>query len=119
MRKYLCSLAAAVSLIAAVSSCGSNSEPETVLPKIDIATDDQSLSVAGSSSSRTIAFTSTVAWTATASTTTDSDWITVSPPNGAAGTSSITIAMAANDKTTRRFGTVTIKAGTTTQSIAV
>ena len=65
----------------------------------------------------TVSFTTNAVWTASVSTTTS--WVSVSPSSGAAGTHTLTVTTAENDTYDERNATLTIKAGNASQNLTI
>lgn len=98
--KKIFSLALAALTVFAALSC----KQETI-DALTVESSEITFSNAGGSQS--IAFTSNVAWTASA----DQEWITLSKASGDAGTVSLTVSAAANTNYSTRTGNVTVVAG--------
>ena len=86
-------------------------------PSPSITLSASSLSVASDNSEATISFTSTTAWSAEV--TEGSDWCTINPTSGAAGSAKITVTTVANESYEDRSATVVIKAGDVEKSVTI
>ena len=86
-------------------------------PKVEVTTTAPVFSQGGESA--TVTFTSTDSWTIDVTEGRAVSWCSVTPTSGNKGTNTLTITTTANDTYDERNAKVTIKAGTTTQSIVV
>lgn len=113
-------------------SCGGDDDPASPTPtpaptptptptyKIDIPATENTKPVFGTEGgTATIKFTASQAWTASAVNTRADEWLSVTPTSGNAGSYTLTITTSANDTFDERGGSVTIKCGTTSQTIVV
>ena len=82
-------------------------------PSVDFSVASLTLKAAGGS--ETVSLTTNYPWTATAS----DPWIQVSPTSGKKGTTSLSIRVDANDKSTVRKGSVTINCHDLTRSVSI
>ncbi len=89
--------------------------PKPESNKIEITTSAPVLEQKGGTA--TVSFTTNAAWTASVSTTTS--WVSVSPSSGAAGTHTLTVTTAENDTYDERNATLTIKAGNASQNLTI
>ena len=125
MKKYFTILL--IAIIAVVTGCD-KAEPENPAPQpepekqetVTLASGtDTAPVVATEGGTVSVTFTSSAAWTADVINTRSSDWCSVSPTSGGAGTSSITITVKENTTPDNRAASVTIKSGTASQTIKV
>ena len=109
-------------------ACGGDDDPTTPTPpptptpssKIDIPTTENTKPVFSTEGgTATIKFTASQAWTASATNDRASEWLTVSPSSGSAGSSTLTITTKDNDTYDERSASITIKSGTASQTIVV
>lgn len=107
-------------------SCNKPGDPQPDTPQIVIPQESQAIFSQGitfeagtSALSRTVKFSSNVAWSADVADTKASAWLKVSPPSGAAGDVTLTISAPKYSNETDRAATVTIKAGTESKSFPV
>lgn len=122
MKKLLFSLFAIMAFVACTDSGsddgGGNSNNEK--PKVpEITLDATAVNYTTDGGSTVVTFTSSDAWTAEAINNRADAWCSVSPTNGSAGNSQVTITTTANDTTDDRTATVVIKSGTIQKTIAV
>lgn len=82
-------------------------------PSVDFSVASLTLKAAGGS--ETVSLTTNYPWTATAS----DPWIQVSPTSGKKGTTSLSIRVDANDKSTTRKGSVTINCHDLTRAVTI
>ena len=111
-----------LAMIVCCWSCSGGEEEPTPTPtpkpesnKIEITTSAPVLEQKGGTA--TVSFTTNAAWTASVSTTTS--WVSVSPSSGAAGTHTLTVTTAENDTYDERNATLTIKAGNASQNLTI
>lgn len=114
-----------------LSACGGDNSPSsepskpTPIPtpttsKIVIPTTENTKPVFNTEGgTSTVKFTASEAWTASAANTRADDWLSVSPTSGSAGEVTLTITTTANDTYDERSGSITIKCGTSSQTIVV
>jgi len=114
-----------------LSACGGDNSPSsepskpTPIPtpttsKIVIPTTENTKPVFNTEGgTSTVKFTASEAWTASEANTRADDWLSVSPTSGSAGEVTLTITTTANDTYDERSGSITIKCGTSSQTIVV
>ena len=90
-------------------------EEETIQPDDFLSIDESGLNFTMGASSKSVNVNASAAWTATS----NASWCTVSPANGAAGESKLTISVAANTVESVRTAVVEVKMGDVTQEIAI
>ena len=90
---------------------GGNPDPSITMQTQSIPT------IAAEGGSATISFTSTDAWSAEISPA--SDWLTISPTSGTAGSGSVNVTVKANESEESRSATIKITASTAEKSVAI
>ena len=91
--------------------------PTPSIAKIDIPTTENIQPVIGAEGGTAmVSFTASDAWTTTSS---EEEWLSVSPHTGNAGTATITITIKTNEMYDERVGSITIKSGTASKTITV
>lgn len=115
-----------LSTIALVFSCKKQEEekPQPETPKIEIPAESQSvfsqgISFGENSSSKTLSFTTTAAWSTEITDTKASSWLSVQPASGSAGKVTMTVSAPANPGREARSASVTIKCGSVSQRFNV
>lgn len=107
-------------------SCGKTQEE--VKPEIKIPTESQAVFSSGisfpenqgnSTQSTVVSFTATESWSTDIVETKASNWLTVQPSSGGAGTVNMTVSAQPNPGETERSAKVTIKCGTITKTFSV
>ncbi|MBE6245909.1 MAG: hypothetical protein E7110_00630 [Bacteroidales bacterium] len=123
MKKLHLLLAVFAILISCSKSDPENPDPQPEQPKqetITIAGGSDTAPVLGTTGgTSTVTFTASAAWSASVINTRASDWCSVSPTNGQAGTATITITVKENTTPDNRAASITITAGNTTRTIKV
>ena len=106
-------------------------KPQVVTPDISIPTQSQAVfnsgisfaapspQQAGQPQTQTVTFVATESWSATATDTKASSWLTVEPSSGGAGTVNMIVKAQPNNTNQARKATVTIKCGSMTKSFTV
>ena len=115
MKKLHLLLAVFAILISCSKSDPENPDPQPEQPKqetITIAGGSDTAPVLGTTGgTSTVTFTASAAWSASVINTRASDWCSVSPTNGQAGTATITITVKENTTPDNRAASITITAG--------
>lgn len=93
-------------------------ENEKDQPKFEIPSDDTSREIEQQGDTITIHFTASAAWTAEVNTEAAS-WMKISPNSGNAGTNSIQVEIAENEKNQPRTGRVTLRSDEVSCSITI
>ncbi len=126
MRKYIYILNILLLSILFISCSKDSDEPNvepTPVPtvaKIEFpATEDTKPVFGTEGGTATIKFTATQAWTAIAANDRASEWLSISPSSGTAGSSALTITTKENDTYDERSASITIKSGTAQQTIVI